>query len=77
MRWLIYKIIIKTINNWKMNKIMCIYWTLACPHREIDTSLHNCTLLKINQPTSNKRKQINETKSKSRYVHMYKGDQMK
>ena len=54
---------------------MCISRTLAHPHPKIDMSLDNCTLLKeINVLLI---KQINETKSKARYVHMYKGDQMK
>ena len=56
---------------------MCISWTLACSHPKIDILLDNCTLLKTKQPTCDKRKQINETKFKARYVYMYKGDQMK
>ena len=56
---------------------MCISRTLAHPHPKIDMSFDNCTLLKINQPTCDKRKQINETKTKAIYVKMYKGDQMK
>ena len=56
---------------------MCISQTLARPHPKIDMFLDNCTLLKIKKPTYDKIKQINETKSKDRYVHIYKGDQMK
>ena len=56
---------------------MCIYRTLAHSHPKIDASLDNCTLLKRKNPTCDKRKQINKTKSKARYVHMYKGNQLK
>ena len=56
---------------------MCISRTLARPHPKIDMLLDNCTLLKTKQPTYDKRKQINETKSKARYVHMHKGNTIK
>ena len=56
---------------------MCIFRTLARPHPKIDMLLDNCILLKINHPTCDKRKQINKTKSKDRYVRMHKGNTIK
>ena len=61
----------------KDKKIMCVSWIVAHPHPEIDSLHDNYTLRNRKHPTCDKRKQINETKSKARYVHMYKGDQMK